>query len=57
MKRVTCEKYLANEALREQLEREARRARSEAVQVRIGGLLKSLFSRASARQMSQLKPA
>jgi len=54
MKNLTYEAYVTNLAIREQLEREARQARSEAVHGCIAELFARWFSRV---QVSQLKSA
>lgn len=66
MKNLTYEIYLANPAVREQLERQARRARAEAMHQYIVAPLMKMFSRMFRRagrkpvaslQMSVLKTA
>jgi hypothetical protein len=55
MENLTYEIYLANPAVREQIEREARRARSEAMDQYVVAPLAKMFSRMFMR--SQPKPA
>ena len=54
MKNVTYEAYVTNPEIREQLEREARQARSEAVHGYIAEFVRQLFSR---KPVPQLKSA
>ena len=61
MKNLTYEMYLANPALREQLEREARRARSEAIYAFFWALparmARQIFTRAEPRAVRPIHAA
>jgi len=57
MKNLTYEMYLANPALREQLEREARRARAEAVRQYIALPLIEMACRMVRRMQSKPAPS
>lgn len=56
MKDLTYEAYVSNPAIREQIEREVRRMRAEAMQACFVALFRAIFSRRSARVL-KLKSA
>ena len=57
MKNLTYQMYLADPAMREQLEREARRARAEALRQYIALPLMTMFSRMVRRMQSKPAPS
>jgi hypothetical protein len=51
MKHLTYEAYLANPAIAEQIERQARQARAELVYASLAGMIQKLFRRNAAPQL------